>query len=580
MARSSAYALVALVLAASCGDKQPSAPPSRHLTKPTAAAAPATTVTISGVVVDHTTGKQVGNVEVVLVGDAGEQTARANATGEWTLRATPGAYRAYVRGDGVLSVGLTERTRLDNLPRRELAGTPDEALMPLLDARADLTGVELGVEPVAELTGEVLGPDDRKLANAVVRLRSLNRFIGLRPVLGTDSAITDDRGQFKLRVPPGSYVLDASHPSYAGVHGGDEFDLRAGAQEDTTVFIDRGCIISGRVVNADGSPANDGAIERLGARGDGFGPAGRIDGGAFRWVTTETETVTLRAWPWRSPPSAARTFSCNEGRRFDNVVLRLPDQRPDLSGVIVDANDKPVPLAYLDVTSIPPFPNNQQERGDAGGNWHVYDMPAGRYRITASAPGKGIVDTVVVGPRQDIRLTLGGTGRIVGTTTELVAGSVEVSFLHCGPKDNAIAVAHEPRIVPVSGGRFTIERAPACTLALAVRWRDKLVETSVVVEPERTAYVEVDVGEPRAKTVSGIVRDVAGNAVEGARVTAVVKDREAETVRTDAAGRFTVKTSSGAQLVAGKGEHVGRATVGRANVATEQVDLVLDDAGF
>jgi hypothetical protein len=239
-----------------------------------------------------------------------------------------------------------------------------------------------------------------------------------------------------------------------------------------------------------------------------------------------------------------------------------------------------VPLAYLDVTALDPLPNNQQERGDSAGNWHVYDMPAGRYRVTASAPGKGIVDTVVVAPRQDIRLTLGGTGRIVGTTTELVTGSIETSFLHCGPKDRPVEVAHEPRIVPVTAGRFVIEHAPACTLALAVRWRDKLVETSVVVEPDRAAYVEVDVGAPRGKTVHGVVRDVAGNAVEGARVTAVVQDREAATVRTDAAGRYTLQTSSGAQLVAGKGEHVGRASVGRANVASEQVDLVLDDTGF
>jgi hypothetical protein len=47
----------------------------------------------------------------------------------------------------------------------------------------------------------------------------------------------------------------------------------------------------------------------------------------------------------------------------------------------------------------------------------------------------------------------------------------------------------------------------------------------------------------------------------------VLHDREAATARTDASGRYTLQTHSGAQLVAGKGEHVGRSHVGRANVA-------------
>ncbi len=348
--------------------------------------------------------------------------------------------------------------------------------------------------------------------------------------------------------------------------------------------MDRGCIISGRVVNADGSPANDGAIEKLGPRVGGFGPAGRIEAGTFWWATLGDESVTLRAWPWRSPPSAAKTFACKDGKRFTDVVLRLPDQRPDISGVVVDAQDRPVPLAYLDVQPLDRMMGQvvggQQERGDAAGNWHVYDMPAARYRVTGTAPGLGIVDTTVVAPRQDVRLQLGGTGRIVGTTSTLVTGSVEVSFLFCGSKDLPLFVAHEPRIVPVVGGRFTIERAPACTLTMAVRWRDKLLESNVVVDPDRTTYVDLEIGTPRGKTVTGVVRDRDGNAVTGARVTVVDHDRDTATVRTDASGRYTIQTYAGAQLVAGKGERAGRAYVGRANVATEIVDLVLDDAGF
>jgi hypothetical protein len=571
-----AIALVAI----GCGDAKRDTPAPGLPARKRGAPAAVTSVTIAGTVIDQTTGNPVGDVDVVVRGDGGEQTARANAGGEFSLRAPPGTYHVYVRGDRVIATGLAERVRLDTAPRGELVGVADLALIPALDATSDVRGLELTVAPAAEVSGVVRDPDDREVVNAIVRLRSTDRLFAARPVLGTDVAVTDANGRFALRVPPGAYEVDIAHPSFAGVRAGDdELELHAGSEE-IVVPVVRGCIVSGRVVNADGSPANDGAIEKLGPRTGGFGPAGRIDAGAFRWTTTFDEEVTLRAWPWHSAPSPGKTFACSDGRRFSDVVLRIPDQRPDIAGTIVDAADRPVPLAHLDIQPLDQIVGGQQERADAAGSWHVYDMPPGRYRITASAPGLGIVDTMVVAPRQDLRLQLGGTGRIAGTTTELVTGSLEVSFLHCGAKDQPLLVAHEPRIVPVVGGRFAIDNAPACTLTLAVRWRNKLTEVSAVVEPGRTAYIEIEAGTPREKTVTGIVRDATGKAVAGASVTAVLHDREAATARTDDSGRFTLHTYAGAQLVAGRGGRAGRARVGRANVASEQVDIVLDDRGF
>jgi hypothetical protein len=592
MMRSSACMLA--IVALGCGDRDPASTATTTAapapTKPAAQPAQTGDVTIAGSVIDQSSGHSVAGVDVVLRPESSdlaartsEQTARTNAAGEFSIRAVAGTYRAYVRGEDVLSIGLADRVRLDAGPRRELAGKPDESLMPLLEARSDLTGVELTVVGAAVLTGVVLDPERRAVAGALIRVVPADRFSRrvptVRPVLGTDAAISDASGTFTLRVPPGEYVLDATHATHAGVRG-TELSLRGGQRVSTEIGLARGCIVAGRVVRADGSPSPDGAIERVMARSGraGFGPASRIDAGEFRFITTDEETVMLRAWPWRSPPSAAKTFACADGKRFDDVVLRLPDREPDISGVIVDARDRPVPLVHLDIQPLDPIVGGQQERADAAGVWHVYDMPAARYRVTASAPGAGVVDTVVVAPRHDLRLALGGTGRIVGTTTELVTGSVHVSFLSCGSADDALEIAHEPRIVPVVSGRFVIERAPACTLSLALRWRDRLVEHSVVVEPDRTAYVEVDVGTPRDKRVSGVVRDDNGTAIGDARVTAVIRDREAATARTDSNGRFTLQTHAGAQLVAGKNGRIGRANVGRANVRAEQVDIVLDDA--
>jgi hypothetical protein len=310
----------------------------------------------------------------------------------------------------------------------------------------------------------------------------------------------------------------------------------------------------------------------------GFGPAGRVaPDGTFRWTTTEDRPVVLRAWPWMSPPSPAQTFACSDGRRFDNVVLRVGNARPDLGGTLIDAQGHPVPLAFLDITPLDRGVGGQQERADASGAWHVYDMPAGRYQITATAPGRGVITTVVVAPRTDILLQLGGTGRLAGTIPAVVDGSFELAFHQCGPSTNPVEIDDDPRLVVVRGGRFSVDRVPACALTFSARWRDKLITGNAVVEPDRTSWIELELGEPIEKQVHGTVRDASGKPVARARVTAIVDTHETITVRTDDDGKFSLRTQAGAQLVAGNGKRVGRAPVGHANVPSEQVDLVLDE---
>jgi hypothetical protein len=261
--------------------------------------------------------------------------------------------------------------------------------------------------------------------------------------------------------------------------------------------------------------------------------------------------------------------------RHTNVQLKLPNAEPDITGTLSDAHGNPVPLAYVDIAPIDPGERGQQERADATGHWEVFDMRAGRYQITASAAGRGIAVETVTAPRRDVALRLSGIGRIAGTTSELVDGSFELTFHHCGASE-PVEVDDDPRIVVVRGGQFTVERVPACTLTMTARWRDKLITQAVVVDPERTAYIELALGTPRDKQITGTVRDDTGKPVANARITALVDNREATTVRSDGDGRFQLTTTAGAQLVAGNGKLVGRATVGRANIATEQIDIALD----
>ena len=555
------------------GSATPATPPALPVPLPKHATPRAVgTVEIKGTVIDGSDGSPVGGVEVVVRGPLGEASIASAADGSFALDVSPGTYRAFVRGDDVMSVGLADPVRLDLGPRADVAGLPDESLMPVIVAMKDTT-VELPVIHGGIIDGTIVDDAGAPVAHAVVRARTDLA----RPALGTDSAETDERGAFTLRVPPGSYTLEAAHDEFAGVRDPVMLEVQPGTRTTATLHMGKGCIIRGRVVRSDGKPGNEGALERLNPRGQ-FGPTGTVNtDGTFRWATLEPGEVTLRAWPWKSMPSDRKTVACAEGVSVNDVVFHLPDGAPALDGSIADASGAPVPFAYIDVQPLDDQTVSQQERADAAGKWHVYEMPPGRYEIIASAPGRGIVTQTVVAPRTEIKVQLAGTGRIEGTTTDLGTGSFEAWFDGCKiTPDVPVPVAHEPRIVQVRGGRFTIDGAPACALGLEIRWRGVVEHKNVIVDVDRPAHLELDLGAPRSKTVHGVVRDESGKPVPGARITATSPAAHATAnARSDASGRYAIGTFSGAQVVAADGQHVASADIGHANVGDELVDLVM-----
>jgi hypothetical protein len=554
------------------------------LRRPPVASAATDKVTIKGAVYDQEHGNAVPAVTVVLLGKTAEMKTTTGADGSFTFTAPPGRYRAFVRDLDMITTGLEGRQRLDSGPRVELVGALDEALLPVLDASTNLDHIELVVTRAAVISGTLLDDNDQPIAGAIVRARqppSLDAT--LRPVLGSDLGFSDPLGKFLLRVPAGEYIVDARHSKYAAsLPQGGPLAVDAGQHEDIHLDMTPGCVIRGKVVMADGkTPAPDGAVETDNSGiTSNFSPASRVNvDGTFEIAIASGGTIRVRAWPWRSPPSTPQTFECYQGARFDKVVLKLQDWPVELGGTLVDARGAPVPFAFVDMRGLDGGLTGQQERTDASGTFRIYDVLAGRYKLTATAPGRGIADTTVVAPKGDVQLKLAGTGRIAGTTTDLIDGSIEVSFLQCGNDADPIELAPESRTVPVRGGQFVVDGAPACGLRFVARWRNRTLEQQVVVEPNGTAHVTLDLGTPHDKTVQGIVRDAHGAPAADVRVTALLQSQESATVRTDREGHYTLKTRSGAQIIAGNGAKVGHGTVGRANVPSEVVDVVLDGDG-
>ena len=535
-------------------------------------------VTIAGTIVDVRTGAPVPGVEVVFRNDTGEETVMAGSDGRYKITVARGRYRAFVRDESVLSVGRPEVSRLPTLPSAEVAGVPDEGLMPIVIASRDADSVDLTVVRGGSIKGQVIDLRGKPIAGAVVRARGGS----VRPALGTDVSETDATGRFELHLAAGGYVLEATHERYAGVSGTQEqILLAAGGKQTSTLTLTAGCVIAGRVLDARGKPTGDGAIEKRWGESDlEFGPAGRVESdGTFRWVTTEELDVTLRAWPWKSPPSQSRTFSCRDGARFTSVVFQLTDHTADIEGTLVDEHDVPVPFAFVDLAPQDPGGIGQQERTDAEGHWQVFNMPAGSYRVSASAPGHGVTTSTIVAPVHDVALQLGGVGRIEGTTTLLANGTFELSDVVCADsmrgRAGGIRLTQQHRLVQVTGGHFTIEDVPACTIWAQASWRDQHERIDVEVPVGAAGTIELDLGPPHTKTIHGTVRDAAGRPVPNALVTAAYKTDRNTLVRTDDVGRYTLQTMSGASISVDTEAGAGMATVGMANVDDEEVDVTL-----
>jgi hypothetical protein len=445
-------------------------------------------VQITGSVIDRLSKDHVGDVEIVFRGPGGEQSTMAGADGSYRIELEPGAYRAFVRDESVLSIGFPVEERLPGFPDLDAIGAPDEAAMPLVIAQSDLEDVDLFVLRGGVIYGRVHDAAGRPVAHAMVRAFQSEKR--MKPALGSDVAETDADGTYELRLPAGEWWLEINHARYAGITEDDSTVLSAGDKLERSLTVVAGCVITGKVVAASGAPAGDGALE-LGFEG-GFAPAGRIlADGTFRYTTTGAQEIRLRAWPWKSPPSPEQRFECREGARFA-TTFQIPARGPDIGGLLVDERGTPVAMAYFDLEPLDEGGLSQQERSGADGTWGVFAMPAGRYQLTAYAPGRGVISTVVTSPSANVRLQLGGTGTLEGTVKGFANGSFELVFAGCSVDGNPIKITEVARLVSVRGGKFTVDGLPACSLTARAKWRDNVRRIVVSVTPNTRTPVEID----------------------------------------------------------------------------------------
>ncbi len=527
---------------------------------------------VSGVVTSTDGGAPVPDAVVVLIAGGTELATPVGADGRFSLAVAPGTYEVLVRAPMHASIALPERDRLPVPPDAVLAGRVDRQLLPrlVLDRGSGDAELALDVAPLHVLGLEVVAMSGRPIAGAVVRARG-----EARPVIGSDVAITDDRGHASLRVPSGTYTIDVAHADHVGAEPGPSVDVDR--TSDLRVVLREGCVIEGRVRAPDGRPSGDGAIERrFGPTERQFGPATRVTAdGRFRYATLDVGDVTLRAWPWHAHPSAPQTFACTAGARFRGVELVVADLEPDLEGTVVDENGVEVAFAEVSLVPLSPSGIGQQEMTDHRGRVRIFRVPEGPYQLVVH-DGTRIATQTVTAPDRALSLVSRAPGRVLGGVRGAHATSLELVFVACeeGPRELQ-PIGSVRSLVPVRDGRFVIDRVPACALRGAARWRGQTIPVRVEVPAGSDAVLELELDPAPLKDIAGVVLGHDGKVIASATVTVAAIGHSGRPVRTDRRGRFALRAPSGARLVATSGRRVAEGRVSDANVTREHVEIVL-----
>jgi protocatechuate 3,4-dioxygenase beta subunit len=287
-----------------------------------------------------------------------------------------------------------------------------------------------------QLSGRVTTDSGAPLAGVRVVLAPGGRPM-LGPVARPPQATTGDDGRFAFEnVPPGEYRIDIQKAGYAPPYDmttrPQTYTIVSGqALRDIDFQLQRGAVISGRVLDSRGEPIADVRVMafRRGPEGrggqrpllqtPGQGLQQTNDIGEFRIAGLLPGEYFVAAAPQRLPPfgaspagpaagSAARTaitttfypgstdqsgaqpITVTAGAEISSIVFTIataPVFR--VSGIVVDEEGKPVARAMVNLMGDSPtrmFGSPGSAMAQDDGQFVIGEVPSGTYRIMASVP--------------------------------------------------------------------------------------------------------------------------------------------------------------------------------------------------
>lgn len=418
-----------------------------------------------------------------------------------------------------------------------------------LGSGAGLRRRRIALQKGAPVSGKVVSKDGSPVKDALVTYRAASRWgRGANPRL--DGAKTDEKGVFHFKaLPAGSFRFIARHRDFAP--GGSDLVVLDGVTErrEVEIRVDRGAVVSGVVVNAEGDPV---PWARVRVRRVGRGRWGR----ARQASTDKLGKFEITGLPREASNVIALHDTANSEMievdlqkqpQAENLTLELKVNGV-IAGKVVDSKGEPIEGAQ--VTAFPEVEGRggmraafrsmrmrgfSRELTDAGGRFELRGLEPGKYSINATRSGSaaggfwsrmrrrwrrrgspGAEDTSVVASTgaKTVRIVLPKNGGIRGKITFSRGGK--------NPTVYTVGVSRRSRTPFANAdGSFELGDLPPGEYSLRIRgpdFNDKRVDGIKVTAGDiaDAGTIQVDPG----RTVSGKVTTTDGTVVPGATVMA------------------------------------------------------------
>ncbi len=338
-----------------------------------------------------------------------------------------GSYRLLVPESG------TFRVLVEGAPFSSAASEPFE----VADPSAQFMGIDVLVQPSATVRGRVAGQDLLPISGAAVAVVPVRSPAGEEPsgdpiaLAEERSALADAAGEFEVRgLRAGSFHAIARAPGFITARS-EAFDLAAGGTHALGIEMEPEMTIAGSVRSPEGDPIPAAEVHAV-VKGEGSGEY---------WSQERTRSSTFGAFrlsrlanrPYDVQVVAegfASAFLGDVPAGRGDVAVRL-ERLVSLSGKVAGAfTGEPAPAFRVGLEFEEPDRLSPREREllrqwrefeSPGGTFAIDDLPPGRYRIRADAPGH------LAGDALEIELAIGeGLADVVIPLREagLIAGTL------------------------------------------------------------------------------------------------------------------------------------------------------------
>lgn len=258
------------------------------------------------------------------------------------------------------------------------------------------------------------------------------------------SSQSDKNGQFSLEVPDGMYLVNAAMPGYSPAAAS------AATGQPISLILQRAGAIVGRVLDEDGAPVRDFAIDLLSPTPSDvvtpppvFSRTFHDADGAFQIPDVPGWMVTVRATATGYAPTFSRRVKVAVGQT-ETVEIRL-SKGCSLAGVAVDENGSPVPGVIVNAESFVSQGANDDTSVDATDD--VYSGDDGTFTLDQVPTGMIVVR--------------GYDGKNAVSTTELTIGSCESVSpvrLVMSPGGGIAGVARDSNGKPIANARLSVSK--------------------------------------------------------------------------------------------------------------------------